>query len=131
MHEAPQRNLRWSRSTAAMNARNTGPPAPRQTIPAAKEHELKTLKVPANPAQQRNNEGLNFAGRSCEYRYRDSNPGFRRERASEHPAASRKSPYFQGKYEREGTAGYPESSRDVRIWFGRRCLSRSRSPAPS
>jgi len=99
MHEAPQRNLRWSRSTAAMNARNTGPPAPRQTIPAAKEHELKTLKVPANPAQQRNNEGLNFAGRSCEYRYRDSNPGFRRERASEHPAASRKSPYFQGKYD--------------------------------
>ena len=53
MHEArPQRNLRWSPSTAAMNARNAGPPAPRQTILATKPHDLKALKVPANPAQQ-------------------------------------------------------------------------------
>ena len=55
-----------------------------------------------------------------QYRYRDSNPGFRRERASEHPIASRKIRHFQGKYGLGGTAKRPKCSGDVRIWFGQR-----------
>jgi len=64
-----------------------------------------------------------------EYRYRDSNPGFRRERAFEHPAPSRKIRHFQGKHELGGIAERPNCSGDVRIWFGRLFSSRSRFQA--
>ena len=59
------------------------------------------------------------------YRYRDSNPGFRRERAFDHPAPSCKITHFQGKPELGGIAECPECSGDVRSWFGRLFSSRS------
>jgi hypothetical protein len=45
---------------------------------------------PALPAVDEDLQGF------CEYRYRDSNPGFRRERATEHPTASGKIRHYRG-----------------------------------
>ena len=100
----PRRSwLRWPRATAT---RQDWPPIGHQIGP-------KVTSLQANRG----------------YRYRDSNPGFRRERAAEHPAPSRKIRHFQGKHELGGIAQRPNGSGDVRIWFGGPFSSRSRFQA--
>ena len=100
----PRRSwLRWPRATAT---RQDWPPIGHQIGP-------KVTSLQANRG----------------YRYRDSNPGFRRERAAEHPAPSRKIRHFQGKHELGGIAQRPNGSGDVRIWFGGLFSSRSRFQA--
>ena len=91
---------------------------------------LQPAPKPAPKATFRSLKSAYLQGES-EYRYRDSNPGFRRERAPEHPAASRKMRDFQGKYEFVAIPECPKCSGDVRIWFGRLFFSRSRYRAPS
>jgi hypothetical protein len=52
------------------------------------------------------------------YRYRDSNPGFRRERVSDRPVTSPKIAIFQAKRDWSGPLKPAECSGAVRIWFG-------------
>ena len=53
------------------------------------------------------------------YRYRDSNPGFRRERELEPSRPFPKVPDLQDNSISLGTRGHPHAGRDVRVWYAR------------
>ena len=56
---------------------------------------------------------------NCGYRYRDSNPGFRRERELEPSRPFPKVPDLQDNSISLGTRRHPHAGRDVRVWYAR------------
>ncbi len=60
-----------------------------------------------------------LCGLFCQYRYRDSNPGFRRERATWRSRAFPEIPSEQAKRKTWGTSGSDNRTGDVRFEFGR------------